>query len=95
MAYVCVVQADRDCFMGDQLVFDWDQLENSLITLDRPVGNKGTNTISHAKVDYHMCKYSAPSSLIHRQKAMCLLRLNNDCCAIISSAELAYGQPLH
>jgi len=47
--------------MGGQLVFDWDQLENFLITRDWPVGNKVTNTISYAKVEYHMmCKYSAP-----------------------------------
>ena len=31
-------------FMDGQLVFDWDRLENSLITLDRPVGNIVTNT---------------------------------------------------
>jgi len=29
--------------MGGQLVFDWDRLENFLITRDRPVGNKVTN----------------------------------------------------
>jgi len=38
--------------MGSQHVFDWDRLENFLITRDRPVGNKATN----AKVDY-ICKY--------------------------------------
>jgi len=59
--------------MGNQLVFDWVQLENFLITRYRPVGNKVTiNTISHAKVEYHMCKYSAPSPLMHRQKVKCL-----------------------
>ena len=67
------------CFMGGQLVFEWHQLENFLITRNRPVGNKATNTISHAKVEYHMCKYSAPSPLMHRQKAKCLLRLNHYC----------------
>jgi len=45
--------------MGGQLVFSWDQLENLLITRDRPVGNKVT--IQNAKVDYHMSKYSVPS----------------------------------
>jgi len=72
--------------MGGQLVFDWDQLENFLITCDRRVVNKVTNTISHAKVGYHMCKYSAPSPLMHRQKAKCLLRLNHDCHAKICRA---------
>jgi len=32
--------------MDGQLVFDWDRLEDFLITRDRPVGNKVTNTIS-------------------------------------------------
>jgi len=74
--------------MGGKLVFDWDQLENFLITHDRPVDNKATNTIPHAKVEYHLCKYSAPSPLKHRQKAKCLLRLNHDCHAIICRASL-------
>jgi len=30
--------------MGGQLVFDWDRLENFLITRDRLVGNEVTNT---------------------------------------------------
>jgi len=42
--------------MSGQLVFDWDRLEDFLVTLDRPVGNKVTYTISYAKVEYHMCK---------------------------------------
>jgi len=46
-------------FMGDQLVFDWDRLENFLITRDRPVGNKVTNT--KCQVEYHNCKHSVPS----------------------------------
>jgi len=41
--------------MGGQLVFDWDQLENFLITRGRPVGNRVTNTkcqswVSHAQM---------------------------------------------
>jgi len=52
-------------FIGDQLVFDWDRLENFLILHDRPVGDKVTNTISYAKLEYHMCKYGAPSPLMH------------------------------
>jgi len=31
-------------FMGGQLVFDWDRLENVLITRDRPASNIVTNT---------------------------------------------------
>ena len=88
MAYACAVQANILCFMGGQLVFDWDQLENFLITRDRPVGYKVTNTTSHAKVEYHTCKYSAPWPLMHRQKANCLLRRNHDCHAIICQASL-------
>jgi len=56
--------------MGGQLVFDLDRLEDFLITRDRPVGNEVTNTISYAKVEYHVCKYSPPSPLMHRQKAV-------------------------
>ena len=52
--------------MGGQLVFVWDQLENFLITCDRPVGNQATNKISHAKVEYHMQKYSALSPLMQQ-----------------------------
>jgi len=55
--------------MDDQFVFDWDQLENFLTTRDQLVGNKIINTTSHAKVEYHMCKYSAPPPLMHRQRA--------------------------
>jgi len=61
-------------FIGDQLVFDWDRLENFLILHDRPVGDKVTNTISYAKLEYHMCKYSAPSPLLltgHKYNIIC------------------------
>jgi len=74
--------------MNGQLVFNGHQLENFLITRDRPVGNKVTNTMSHAKVEYHMYKYSAPSPLMQIQKTRCLLRLNHDCHAIICRASL-------
>jgi len=46
-------------FRGGQLVFDWDQLENFLITRDRPVGNIVTNkkmpklSITCANAVYH------------------------------------------
>jgi len=54
-ACVCVVQANIVYFIGDQLVFDWDRLENFLITRDRPVGNIVTNTewqswVSHVQM---------------------------------------------
>ena len=57
-------------FMGGQLVFDWDRLEveDFLITRDRSVGNKVTNTIPYAKVEYqNMYKYSAPLPLMHTE----------------------------
>jgi len=38
--------------MGGQLVFDWDRLENFLITRDRPVGNIVTNTICRSWVSH-------------------------------------------
>jgi len=41
-------------FICGQLVFDWYRLEDFLIIRDRPVGNQITNTISYAKVEYHM-----------------------------------------
>jgi len=43
--------------MDGQLVFDWNQLENFLKTGDQLVGNKVINTISHAKVEYHVQLY--------------------------------------
>jgi len=33
--------------MGGKLVFDWDQLENFLITRDLPVGYQVTNAKCH------------------------------------------------
>ena len=39
-----VVLANIAYFMGGQLVFDWDRLENFLVTCDRPVGSIATNT---------------------------------------------------
>jgi len=38
--------------MGGQLVFDWDHLENFLITRDRPVGNKVKNPKCQSWVSY-------------------------------------------
>jgi len=75
--------------MYGQLVFDWHRLENFLITHCQSVGNKVTNTISYAKVEYHMCKYSAPSPIdVQTEKAKCVLRLNHDCHAINCCASL-------
>jgi len=39
VVYMCVVQANIVYFMGAQLVFDWERLENFLMTHDRPVGH--------------------------------------------------------
>jgi len=47
MAYVCVLCRLIVYFRGGQLVFDWDRLENILITRDRPGGYKVTNTKYH------------------------------------------------
>jgi len=47
---MCVLCRPIAYFMGGQLVFDWDRLKDFLITRDRPVGNKVTNTVSYAKV---------------------------------------------
>jgi len=92
--------------MGAQLVFDWDRLENFLITRDRPVGNKVTNTkcqswVSHVQIDLQ-CTIALVSDA-QKAKCKCMLRLNHDCHAIIerkryfntfaASAEKAYGQP--
>jgi len=75
--HMCVLCRLIVYFIGGQLVFDCDRLEDFSITHDGPVGNKVTNTISYAKFEYHMCKYSAPSPLMHRQKAKCLFCLNH------------------
>ena len=84
--HMCVLCELIVYFMGGKLVFDCDRLEDFLITRDGPaVGNKVTN---NAKVEYHMCKCSAPSPLMHRQKAQCLLCLHHDCHAIICGASL-------
>jgi len=40
---MCVLCRLTVYFMGGQLVFDWDRLENFLVTHYRPVGNKVTN----------------------------------------------------
>jgi len=81
---MCVLCCLIVYFVGGQLVIDWDKLQDFLITRSRPIGNKVTNTISYAKVEYHMCKYSAPSPSMHRQEAKCLvLDLNHECHAIL------------
>jgi len=48
------------CFMGGQLVFDWDRLENFL-TRDRPVGNIVTNTKCHSLSIIHV----QPNAVYH------------------------------
>jgi len=53
--HMCVLCKIIVYFMSGQLVFDWDRLDDFLITRHRPVGNKVTNAISYVKVEYHMC----------------------------------------
>jgi len=38
--------------MGGQLVFEWDRLENFLITRDLPVGDIVTNTKCQSRVSH-------------------------------------------
>jgi len=40
---------------GGQVVFDWDRLENFLLTRNRPVGNEVTSTKGH-KMQRFSCK---------------------------------------
>jgi len=47
--------------MDGQLVFDWDRLENFLITHDRPVGNIVTNTECQSWVSHAQMQCSLPS----------------------------------
>ena len=42
--------------MGGQLVFDWDQVENFMVTHDQPVGDIVTNTKKMPKLSNHVCK---------------------------------------
>jgi len=46
------MQANIVYFMGGQLVFDWDRLENFLITHNRPVGNIVTSTKCQSRVSH-------------------------------------------
>jgi len=71
--------------MGGQLIFRLGSIENFLIPRDRLVSSKVTNTISYAEI---LVSHSAPSPLMHRQKAKCLLRLNHDCHAKICRASI-------
>jgi len=69
--------------MGGQPVFYWDRLENVLITRDRPVGNKVTNTKcqsweSHLQIQ---CAIALVSDAQTEGKR--ILRLNHYCHAII------------
>jgi len=87
--HMCVLCKLIVYFMGGQLVFDWYRLDNILISRDRPVGNK--SQMQHAKVEYHMCKYSVLSPLMHRLPRNNRKTYSN---TFAASAELAYGQPL-
>jgi len=58
--------------MGGQLVFDWDRLENFLITFDRLVGNIVTNTKCQSWVSHVQMQCTIASVRMHRQKANCV-----------------------
>jgi len=74
--------------MGGQLelVFDWDRLENSLITRDWPVGDIVTNNIykmpklstSITSAMQMQCTIALVSDAQTQQKAKCLLHLNHN-----------------
>jgi len=49
--------------MGGQLVFDWDRVENFLVTRCRPVGFKVTNAKCQSWVSHVQIQCSLPSSL--------------------------------
>jgi len=72
--------------MGGQLVFNWDRLENSLITRDRLVGNIVTNTKFQSWVGYHKVSVT-PKSWFPRNNRKTYYNT-------AASAELAYRQPL-
>jgi len=57
--------------MGDQLVFDWDRLENFLISRDRPVGHIVTNTKCQSWVSLLV--------QMHRLSKWCTDRRQNVC----------------
>jgi len=88
--------------MGGQLVFDWDRLENYLITRDRPVGNIITNKKCHCWVLHVQTECTivfvsdaqtegkvsvTPKSWLPRNNRKSYYN------TFAASAELAYGQP--
>jgi len=87
---------------GGQLVFDWDRLENFLLTRVRPVGNKVTSTKCHSWVS-HVQIQSTIASVNDAQiegkvsvtPKSWLLRNNRKTHynTFAASAVLAYGQP--
>ena len=50
--HMCVLCTPTVYFVGGQLVFNWDRLENFLVTRYRPVGNKVTNANCQSWVSY-------------------------------------------
>jgi len=89
--------------MGGQLVFDWDRLENFLITCDRPVGDIVTNTkcqswVSHVQMQCTIALVrddALTEGKVSVTPKSWLIRNNRKTCynTFVASAELAYGQP--
>jgi len=89
--------------MGDQLAFDWDRLENFLITRDRLVGNKVTNVkcqswASHVEMQCTMALVSDAqiegASVTPKSWLSCNNKKTYYNNTLPSSVELVYGQPL-
>ena len=100
--YVFVVLANIAYFMGGQLVFDWDRLENFLVTCDRPVGSIATNTKCQSWVSHvHMqCTIALVSDAQTERKVSVTPKSWLPCNdrktyynTFAASADLAYGQP--
>jgi len=88
--------------MGDRLVFDWDRLENFLITRDWLVGNKVTNAKCQSWVSYVQiqCTITLVSDALTEGKVSVthrswLLRNNRQTYyyTFTASTELACDQP--
>ena len=85
---------------GGQLVFDWDRLENFLLTRDRPVGKEVTGTKCQSWVSH--VQIQCTIALVSDAQIEGTASSNHDCPAITgkhitntfaASALLAYGQP--
>jgi len=88
--------------MDGQLVFDWDRLENFLITCDRPVGIIVTNTkceswVSHVQIQCSIAlvTHAKTEGKVSVTAKSWLPRNNRKTFynTFVASAQLAYGQP--